>query len=86
VRYVPGRIHRTHTYIWRFGGPLRWRWLLVSPIAAAAIVSAWTGAWRELLRPGRGALDRLAGGSPGGPILARRAARSVRTVLPLRAT
>jgi N-acetylmuramoyl-L-alanine amidase len=78
LRYVPGRFHRTHFYVWRDGGRLRWRWLIVSPISAAAIVAAWAGAWREILRPGPGALDRLAGGTPGGSVLARSAARSLR--------
>lgn len=86
LRYVSGRFRRTHRNIWRFGGRLRGRWLVVSPLGLAAIVSAWAGAWREILRPEAGALDRLAGGAPGGPLLARRAARTLRAALPARAT
>lgn len=67
-RYLPGRLHRIHHYTWRYGGPLRVRWVLVSPLAMAGVVAAWLGTWRELLRarPGRRDLlvaDRLTPGS-----------------------
>lgn len=47
--YLPARLVRIHRSVWRFGGPLRWRWLAVLPLAAAGAAAAWLGTWRELL-------------------------------------
>ena len=57
--YVVARMHRVHTATWRDGGELRARWLLVSPLAAVAVVAAWVGAWSELLRPRPGWREEL---------------------------
>jgi glycosyltransferase involved in cell wall biosynthesis len=77
LRYVPARLHRTHRYTMAYGGELRGRWLRVAPVSLLAILGAWTGVWRELLRPGAGALDRIAGGPHGARRLARAARASV---------
>jgi glycosyltransferase involved in cell wall biosynthesis len=59
VREVPGRMRRIHRNTWAFGGDLRLRWLVVSPLALSAVTAAWAGAWYELLRPRPGARQLL---------------------------
>ena len=81
LRYVPGRVHRVHHYTWRYGGPLRWRWLAVSPLATLGVVAAWAGAWREMLRPGPGHWDVLFAGRLAPRSLGRRGAGAGRRVL-----
>jgi hypothetical protein len=52
VLYVPGRLLWIEQRVRRWGGPeLRRHWRGARPLALAAIVAAWLGAWTELLAP-----------------------------------
>ncbi len=48
-RYLVGSLHQIHVVTWRFGGDLRWRWLVVSPLVALGRGAEWLGQWREIL-------------------------------------
>lgn len=60
-RYLVGSLHQIHVVTWRFGGDLRWRWLVVSPLVALGRGAEWLGQWREILAPRRGWWKDLVG-------------------------
>lgn len=59
VDYLPDRIRSTRSNVRRWGGQLSTIWSQVFPGFLVGAVSAWLGAWWEILRPRRGWVDGL---------------------------